>query len=167
MGETSSNGVFLIKELKLWNFFSVREFDTKCIYNYEWAKNNDIPNILHYFPFKMDKEGKIKDVKNNEPSQVGIKNNIKGYNIIDINNKYDIDEEFEECLIIYALPQRIYFNLTHVLVYNYEIEPKTYPYYNYKYESYVSKNGEVSYINITKSDLSINLYNNRLLLFIK
>ena len=155
MGETSSNGVFLIKELKLWNFFSVREFDTKCIYNYEWAKNNDVPNILHYFPFKMDKEGKIKDVKNNEPFQVGIKNNIKGYNIIDINNKYDIDEEFEECLIIYALPQRIYFNLTHVLVYNYEIEPKTYPYYNYKYESYVSKNAEVSYINITKSDLRI------------
>ena len=28
-----SNGVFLIKELRLYNFFSVREFDTKCFYN--------------------------------------------------------------------------------------------------------------------------------------
>ena len=155
MGETSSNGVFLIKELKLWNFFAVREFDTKCIYNHEWAKFNDIPNILHYFPFKMDKGGNVKDVKGNEPSQAVSKQNFKGYNVIDIVNMYDIDEEFEECLIIYAIPQRIYYNLTNVLVYNYEIEPKAYPYYNYKYESYISKDGEVSYINITKSELKV------------
>ena len=77
MGDTTSNGVFLIKELKLWNFFAVREFNTRCFYNYEWAKNNDVPNILHYFPFKMDKEGIIKDVKGNEPSQKIQKENLK------------------------------------------------------------------------------------------
>ena len=103
----------------------------------------------------MDKEGNIKDVKGNEPLQASIKQNFKGYNVIDITNMYDIDEEFEECLIIYAIPQMIYYNLTNVLVYNYETEPKTYPFYNYKYESYISKDGEVSYINITKSELKV------------
>ena len=155
MGDTSSNGVFLIKELKLWNFFAVREFDTKCIYNYEWSKNNEIPNILHYFPFKMDKKGIIEDIKGNEPSQKILKNKILGYNVIDYSNKYSIDEEFEECLIIYALPQRIYFNLTNVLIYNYEINPKPYGFYNYKYEYYLSKNAEVPYINITKNELKV------------
>ena len=155
MGDTTSNGVFLIKELKLWNFFAVREFNTRCFYNYEWAKNNDVPNILHYFPFKMDKEGIIKDVKGNEPSQKIQKENIIGYNIIDYYNKYTIDEEFEECLIVYALPQTVYFNLTNVLIYNYEIEPKTYPFYNYKYEYYISKNGENLYDDITKLELKV------------
>ena len=154
MGDTASNGVFLIKELKLWNFFSVREFDTKCIYNYEWSKNNDIPNILHYFPFKMDKEGLIQDIKGNTPTIANKENNgYIGYNIIDYDNEINIDEEFPECLIVFALPQRIYYNLTNVLIYNYEIEPQTYPYYNYKYESYISEKGAKSYNDITRAEL--------------
>ena len=153
MGDTSSSGVFLIKELKLWNFFSVREFNTKCYYNYDWSKENDIPNILHYFPFKMDKKGIISDVKGNLPSQISIKESIIGYNIIDEKNIREIDEEFEECLIIYALPQRLYYNLTNVLIYNYEIEKKEYPFYNYKYECYISEEGKYSYEDITLVEL--------------
>ena len=155
IGDTTSTGVFLIKELKLWDFFGVREFNTKCFYNYEWAKNNDVPNILHYFPFKMTKTGDVTDAKGNAPSQATLKQNIKGYNIIDINNKYTIDDEFDECLIVYALPQRVYFSLTNVLIYNYEIDPKTYPYYNYKYEYYLSKNAQSTYSSITKTTFPV------------
>ena len=154
IGDSPSNGVFLIKELKLWNFFSVREFDTRCIYNYAWSKNNDIPNILHYFPFKMDKKGLIQDIKGNMPT-IALKGKIIGYNIIENDNEINIDEEFPECLIIYALPQRIYYNLTNVLIYNYEIESKVYPYYNYKYEYYISEKGEKSHDSITKTELKV------------
>ena len=154
MGDTSSNGLFLIKELKLWNFFSVREFDTKCIYNYDWSKNNDIPNILHYFPFKMDKKGLVQDIKGNTPTFT-LKEKIIGYNIIEYDNTdMNIDEEFPECLIVYALPQRLYYNLTNVLIYNYEIESREYS--NYKYEYYISEKGSKSYSDITKTELKVN-----------
>ena len=150
-----SYGVFLLKELRLYNFFSIREFNTKCFYNYDWAKNNDVPNILHYFPFNMKKDGIVQDAQGNEPSQKSLKNinNTIGYNIIDIENKYNIDEEFEECLIINIIPSKVYFNLTNVLIYNYEIEPKTYPFYNYEYKYYISEKAEVSYSDIIKTNL--------------
>ena len=167
MGDSTSNGFFLIKELKLWNFFSVREFDTKCSYRYDWAKNNELPNLLHYFPFNMDKEGSIKDITGKlTPSQEKTKTNIKGYNIIHLYDEYDKDDEEEDCLIVYALPQRIYFNLTDVLIYNYEIEKKVYPFYNYTYEYYISEDAELTYENITKTELKIN-DNRRELLFKK
>ena len=152
LGDKTSHGVFLLKELRLWNLFSIREFDTFCFYNYEWSKTNDIPNILHYFPFKMKKDGIISDIQGNLPSQQVLKNTLIGYNVIDYENKYDIDVEMEECLIIYILPERVYFNLTNVLIYNYEINPKIYPYYNYKYEYYISQNAKDSYTDIQKVD---------------
>jgi len=155
LGDKTSHGVFLLKELRLWNFFSVREFNTFCFYNYEWSKNNDIPNILHYFPFKMKKDEVISDVQGNLPSQQVLKNTLIGYNVIDYENKYDIDVEMEECLIIYILPERVYFNLTNVLIYNYEISPKTYPYYNYKYEYYISQNGKNSYTDVEKVEFEL------------
>ena len=163
--DKTSTGVFLLKELRLWNFFSIREFNTKCYYNYNWAKNNDIPNILHYFPFNMKKDGIVKDSKGNVPSQEILKNNIIGYNIIDYENKYNIDETFEECLVIYVLPSRIYFNLTNVLIYNYEIEPKVYPYYNYKYEFAISQNASVLFKDIKRTNL--NTENNQRELLLK
>ena len=156
--DKTSNGVFLLKELRLYNFFSIREFDTKCFYNYDWAKNNNIPNILHYFPFKMKKDGIIQDSQGNLPSQQILKSNLLGYNVIDYENKYNIDETFKECLIIFVIPSKVYFNLTNVLIYNYEISPKLYPFYDYKYEYYISKNGEVSYNEITK--INLNALNN-------
>ena len=155
MGDTSSNGLFLIKELRLWNFFSVREFNTKCIYNYDWSKNNDIPNILHYFPFKMDKKGLVQDIKGNTPTTAQEKNKI-GYNVIEYeanDNEINIDEEFPECLIVYALPQRLYYNLTNVLIYNYEVESREYS--NYKYYYYISEKGVKSYNDITKTELKV------------
>ena len=154
LGDKASHGVFLLKELRLWSFFSIREFDSSCFYNYEWSKNNNIPNILHYFPFNMNKDEIISDVKGNLPSQIIIKNTLIGYNIIDYENKYNIDEKMEECLIIYTIPEKVYFNLTNVLIYNYEINPQIYPYYEYKYEYYISQKGQVLHNDITKIDLN-------------
>ena len=150
--DSTSDGVFLLKELRLWNFFSIREFNTKCYYNYVWAKDNDIPNILHYFPFNMKKDGIIQDSKGNIPYQKILKTNIIGYNIIDYDNKYDIDETFEECLIIYTIPEKVYFNLTNVLIY--EIGRKTFPDYTYKFEYYISQNAKYLHNAITKTTLN-------------
>ena len=154
LGDKTSHGVFLLKELRLWSFFSIREFDSSCFYNYEWSKNNNIPNILHYFPFNMNKDEIISDVKGNLPSQIIIKNTLIGYNIIDYENKYNIDEKMEECLIIYTIPEKIYFNLTNVLIYNYEINPQIYPYYEYKYEYYISQKGQILHNDISKINLN-------------
>ena len=149
----TSHGAILIKELRLWELYSMREFPTDCKYNAEYMKTGSIPFLLHYYPFTVPKTNLMTDSKGNEPNIKIEKNNIIGYNIIDYTNIYSIDEDFEECLITLTIPSIGYFNLTNFLIENKQLT--SYTDLNYKYSYYISEDAKLKYDDITTKTLSI------------
>lgn len=149
----TSHGVFLIKEMKLWSIFSVREFPTDCIY-----KENDaskVPYLLHYFPLTVPINGELIDSQGNKATSYTKKNNIIGYNLVDYNNLYNIDDELEECLLIFTIPSMGYFNLTNFLIQVTDNIPNL---ITYDYTYYISEEGEKYYSQINQEVLITNTF---------
>ena len=151
----TSHGAILIKELRLWELYSMREFPTECTYNAEYMKTGRIPFLLHYYPFRVPKSGIITDSKENQPNILIKKANIIGYNIVAFTDVYsEIDNEFDECLITFTIPSIGYFNLTYFLIENKKLkEPETEPTYTFTY--YISEDAKLTYDDITTKPLPV------------
>ena len=160
----TSHGIFLIRELKLWSLFSMREFPTNCAYNLNYMKNHNVNFLLHYYPFNFPDNGLIYDSKGNEPKIKVIKNDIIGYNLVDFENLYSIIYDFEECLIVYSIPSIGYFNQTHFFIKTYLETPlsnedlTSNPTYTFKF--YLSEDAKKEYSEITPGNLNVENYNN-------
>ena len=160
----TSHGLFFIRELRLWSIYSLREFPSNCAYNSEYAKNNNINFLLHYYPFPNKNDGLIYDSKGNEPTIKQVKDDIIGFNIIDYENLYTIIYDCDECLIVMTIPSFGYFNLTHFYLKAYletplsTVDPSSNPIYTFSF--YISEDAEKIYPSITTGQLDTEGLNN-------
>ena len=141
----TSHGVFMIKELKLWSMFSIREFPTDCIY--KSSDVSSIPFLLHYFPFTVPLSGDIIDSQGVKATTKISKQNIIGYNLIDYDNIYKIEEEKDECLLLYTIPSMGYFNMTSFLI---QSRDNINNIMSYSYNYYISEQAEKYYSQINQ-----------------
>ena len=164
--DITSHGIFFIREVRLWNFYSVREFPTECKYDINYYKKYGVPFLLNYFNFEYNKNGKIEDSLGNEPSSIKKKNNLIGYNLVDYNNEInfkDINDKL--CLFVESLPNVGYFNKTYFLLKEYYLLNKGD--FNYTYKYYISENANHTFDEIETNYLkhdSQNLKNSEYLL---
>ena len=164
--DITSHGIVFIRELRLWNFYSVREFPTECKYDSNYYKKYGVPFLLNYFSFEFNKSGIIEDILGNQPFSIKKKNNIIGYNIVDYKNEINfLDINDKLCLFVESLPNIGYFNKTYFLLKEYYLLDKGD--FNYTYKYYISENATLSYnkikTNYLKND-SLNLNNSEYLL---
>ena len=164
--DINSHGIFFIREVRLWNFYSVREFPTECKYDINYYKKYGVPFLLNYYNFEYKKNGKIEDSLGNQPSSIKKKNNLIGYNLVDYNNEInfkDINEKL--CLFVESLPNVGYFNKTYFLLKEYYLLNKGD--FNYTYKYYISENANKTFDEIETNYLkydSQNLKNSEYLL---
>ena len=134
----TSHGAFLIKEMKLWSIFSIREFPTDCVYQATDASS--VPYLLHYFPLTVPINGDLVDSQGNKASSLTKKHNIIGYNLVDYDDLYNIDETLEKCLLIFTIPSMGYYNLTNFLI---QVRDNIPNLISYDYNYYIKKGKEL------------------------